>query len=395
MLLVREVTGPSRINPEDAATYRVTKFNQDHPSDAEAARVSWLVKTGEGTALTNVHHQGPEWTVAVPAAWAGHTIYVMPYMNSATQRVSARTIVEALPEDTPVTAGLEVQVIRENRRYYASINGEPRFYVGTEVSYGGRRGLMNGQNPYGPRYDAEKNDPEYGFWAYYLLPTISCESRGALNCINTYDRARFTFGHMQFAAHTPGENFTLLFRDLLALPSAAAYFPDLTVHNGFIHAKSGRRLVQLEDSVSTEPLQSYLNDDEYSVDRKEVETAARFMHWCARDPEFVRTMEGFAFRDQRRKVRYHARKLPLDGLSDKLCLVILDILHQGRARYTTINGALNRADPFDALLSIGLSNYRERISTLRAGILDLERKGIAGGRVYSATAGDFIPATEA
>ncbi|MCF8144033.1 MAG: hypothetical protein K9N21_08950 [Deltaproteobacteria bacterium] len=106
-------------------------------------------------------------------------------------------------------------------------------------------------------------------------------------------------------------------------------------------------------------------------------------------------MEDFAFQDQRKKVRRHARKLPLEGLSDKLCLVILDILHQGRAKYTAIKAALSRNDPFDALLSIGLNTYHDRIATLRAGILDLERKGIVGKRVYSNDVGDFIPAVEA
>jgi hypothetical protein len=254
---------------------------------------------------------------------------------------------------------------------------------------------MNSQNPYGPRYAPEENEEAYGFWAYYLLPTITCESRGAFNCINTYDRARFTYGHMQFAAHTPDENFILLFRELLALPSAAVYFPDLTLHNGLIHEKSGQGFVQLEGRESTVALQAYLNPDEYRVDEKEADIAARFMDWCARDAQFVRSMEAFAFQDQRQKIRFHARKLPLDGLSDKLCLVILDILHQGRAKYATIKAALNQGDPFDALLSIGLSTYGDRIATLRAGILDLERKGVVGKRVYSDEAGDFVQAIEA
>jgi hypothetical protein len=395
MLLVREVTGPSQVAAGDRATYRVARFNVDHPSDAEAGRVNWLVKTEAGTALTNVHHQGPEWTIAIPASWSGLTLFVMPYMRSATRQVSVETRVEDVPGERSIPSGLRVRIDRDDRRYYASINEEPRFYVGTDVSYGPRRGLMNSQNPYGPRYAPEENEATHGFWAYYLLPTIRCESRGAFNCINTYDRARFTYGHMQFAAHTPNENFVRLFRELLALPSAPTYFPDLTLRDGRIHLKSGNSLVQLEDRESSAALQGYLNPDEYRVDQKETEIAARFMDWCARDVQFARTMEGFAFEDQRRKIRLHGRKLPLDGLSDKLCLVILDILHQGRAKYTAINAALNQTDPFDALLSIGLTTYRDRIATLRAGILDLEQKGVVGKRVYSDEAGDFVLGTDA
>ena len=49
-----------------------------------------------------------------------------------------------------------------------------------------------------------------GDWAFYLQPTISAESNGFFTCLNTYDRARFTFGHVQLGAHTPDAvlNFT-------------------------------------------------------------------------------------------------------------------------------------------------------------------------------------------
>ncbi len=101
----------------------------------------------------------------------------------------------------------------------------------------------------------------------------------------------------------------------------------------------------------------------------------------------IQTLVRFAVRDQQAKLRWHARKLPLEGLSDKLCLAVLDILHQGRASYRTIRSALREGDTFDALLSIGLGSYRERRSTLRAGILDLERRGLVGERVYSGRPG--------
>jgi len=392
MLLVRDVEGPATVRAGEEATFRVTRFNRESPSTADAGRVSWLVKTEGGVALTNVRNRGPVWTVAVPESWAGETVFVMPYMNSATRRISVRTAVAARAA-APAPAGIvQVTVELESRRYYASINGEPRFYVGSDVRYGSRRGLMNSHNPYGPRYDPDNLQGELGFWAYCLWPTIQCESRGAFNCINTYDRARFTYGHMQFAAHTPDANFVKLFRELLTLPSAGAYFPDLEVRDGRIHRRSDRGLVLLEDRESTGPLQDYLNPSWDRVDDKEVDAAARLMDWCARDGSFVETLLRFAVKDQQAKLRWHARKLPLEGLSDKLCIVVLDILHQGRGSYRTIKSALNRDDPFDALLTIGLSSYRERIATLRAGILDLERQGVVGSRVYSGEAGDYVEA---
>lgn len=84
--------------------------------------MNWLVKTDEGKALTNVHQQGPEWTVTVPTSWSGRMIFVMPYMKSATRQVSVKTTVEALPAETVATGGLQVRIVQEGRRYYASIN---------------------------------------------------------------------------------------------------------------------------------------------------------------------------------------------------------------------------------------------------------------------------------
>jgi hypothetical protein len=395
MLLVREVKGPSNVKIGEHVTYKVTKFNQDSPSENQAGKVSWLVKTISGECLTNVHHQGPILKVTIPTSWAGQAICVMPYMNSATFSVSVKTMVESRETTTILPDHVKVELFKEDSRNYASINEEPRFYVGTDVRYGSRRGLMNSGNPYGSRYFPSKYEQDHDFWAHYLYPTITCESRGAFNCINTYDRARFTFGHMQFAAHTPDANFILLFRELLGLPESTAYFPDLIIHNDRIHQILNDTLVPLESNSSTEKLQTYLNPEIHEVGQKEVEIAARFMDWCARGPKFVETLVAFAFFDQKKKLRLHAKKLPLNGLSDKLCLVVLDILHQGRGKYLTIKTALNKDDPFDALLAIGGVNYRERVATLRNSILELERKGVIGHRVYDTETGDFVEATEA
>lgn len=395
MLLVTGVQGPEKVTAGDRVTFSVVQYNQDVPSKSQTDRVSWLVKTEDGLSLTNVSHCGPEWTLTIPESWSGKVIFVMPYMNSASTRISVRTEVAVMAQARVAAGAATVHIFREDMRCYASINSEPRFYVGTEVRYGSFRGLMNQANPYGPRYDPKSYEVEFDFWAYYLLPTIFSESKGAFTCINTYDRAKFTFGHMQFAAHTANANFVLLFRELLRLPGAATYFPDLIVHNGRIQQKKNGQFRQLENDSCTAPLQEYLNPDFPQVGPRSVTVAAKFMDWCARDPQFVRTMAAFAFRDQRRKLQGHARKLVLNGLSDKLCLVVLDILHQGRGKYVAIAAALKKSDPFDALLGIGIHAYRERISTLRQEILQLEGKGIVGQRVYNQDAGNFEIATGA
>src|SRR6185436_16505525 len=164
------------------------------------------------------------------------------------------------------------------------VDGQPRFYVGTDVRYGARRGLMNSANPPGPRYQAAEYEPQHGDWAWYLLPTITAESNRYFTCLNTYDRAAFTFGHIQLAAHTPDDNFVSILREMLALPLAESYFPDLTVQSGRVHRRTAGGLRALESSSSTAGLMAYLNPKSDRVDDTETERAARIVDWCVRDP---------------------------------------------------------------------------------------------------------------
>ena len=158
---------------------------------------------------------------------------------------------------------------------------------------------------------------------------------------------------------------------MLALPLAESYFPDLTVQSGRVHRRTAGGPRALESETSTAGLMSYFNPNSDRVDDAEAERAARMVDWCVRDPALRDLNVDFAVRQQRRKLAHHATKVPLDGLVDKLCLVVLDILHQGRAGYASIRTALASGDPFDSLLGLGGSQYGERIATLRAGIRDL------------------------
>lgn len=394
MLLVRELTGPTEAAPGDSVTYRVVRFNRAEVPPQEAARVSWLVKDSDGAALTHLSGHGPVLTLEVPGSWGGREGLVMPYMNSPSTRIAVRTTFQPAPLEPP-EAPVEVEVVRENRRYYASVDGAPRFYVGTDVSFGSRRGLMNWHNAPGPRYRPEDFEAEHGDWAWYLLPTLNCESRGAFTCLNTYDRAAFTFGALQFAAHTPEDNFVLLLRELLALPLAPAYFPDLVLEADAagkkrVHRRVDDRLEELESAENTEALMSYFNPSPNEVDDEEAERAARMVDWCVRDSTARELQVAFAVRRFRHKLARYATKLPLDGVVDKLCLAVLDILHQGRAGYRSIRRALAADDPFDALLTFGASTYRDRLATLRAGIRDLEEQHRLGRQVYDAATNTFV-----
>jgi hypothetical protein len=135
---------------------------------------------------------------------------------------------------------------------------------------------------------------------------------------------------------------------------------------------------------------NYLNATPDNVDDREAERAARMVDWTVRHPSMRDPQVAFAVREQQRKLRLHAARLPLDGVVDKLCIVVLDILHQGRGKYPTMAKALGAADPFDALLGIGASSYAERVATLRAGLRDVEARGKVGQKVYDVASGGFV-----
>ena len=394
MALVKTVKGPLTAKVGDQLSYQVTEFIPANPSKADIAAVSWLVKSEGGAALANMSECGPEFTVTVPRTWAGQKVLVMPFMRAPSAAVGVTTEVagDTAPLVTAVPAGeVTVRIEKDGKRQYASVNDEPRFFLGNDVPYLSLRGLMNSANPPGPRYAAEDFEAAHADWAWYLQPTITCESNRSFTCLNTYDRAAVTFGHGQFAAHTADDNFVVLFRQALALAPAAAYFPDLTVKGGRIHliTESGA-LQPLENAKDTKGLMNYFNSSPDSVDRDESERCARLVHWCSSDPAFRHLQVSFFVNQQRNKLNVHARKLPLEGLTDKLCITVLDILHQGRGTYVQITAALGKADPFDALLALGAANYKERVATLRQEIQKLEVRGIVGKKVFSKAAKDFV-----
>jgi hypothetical protein len=394
MALVKTVKGPLTAKVGDQLSYQVTEFIPANPSKADIAAVSWLVKSEGGAALANMSECGPEFTVTVPRTWAGQKVLVMPFMRAPSAAVGVTTEVagDTAPLVTAVPTGeVTVRIEKDGKRQYASVNDEPRFFLGNDVPYLSLRGLMNSANPPGPRYAAEDFEAAHADWAWYLQPTITCESNRSFTCLNTYDRAAVTFGHGQFAAHTADDNFVVLFRQALALAPAAAYFPDLTVKGGRIQliTESGA-LQPLENAKDTKGLMNYFNSSPDSVDRDESERCARLVHWCSSDPAFRHLQVSFFVNQQRNKLNVHARKLPLEGLTDKLCITVLDILHQGRGTYVQITAALGKADPFDALLALGAANYKERVATLRQEIQKLEVRGIVGKKVFSKAAKDFV-----
>jgi hypothetical protein len=285
----------------------------------------------------------------------------------------------------------------EGTRHFASADGGPRYYLGQDMKYLSRRGLgLRVQDYWGQRFSAADHLSELGLWAHLLEASGACESRNHLNCINAYDRAAFTFGFYQLAAHTPNDNLVLLFRSLLQLPDAERYYPELTLQDNRVHRRREDGTLQnLEQSGPTESgdsengrFMAYLNGDPSKVDDRELLHAARLMHWMENDAAARRAQVEVSAAILQRKMKTYAKWYALDGKQDLLCLAIADIHHQGRAKKSAVAKALTGADPIDALVNIN-QNYIERNKALGREIKRLRDAGLLGQFRYRAATHDF------
>lgn len=266
---------------------------------------------------------------------------------------------------------ISFKIIRDGNAFSCSADGGPSFFVGRQTTYHGRVGLYNvfaGSKLTKLLYDSENYVAERGFWARFIDPTAGCEGRSFLT-LNTYDRAAFTFGFSQFAAHVPNGDFVHYFREMLALPEAADYFPGLTLQNGRIaqHNTNGTVTV-LESDTDTKPLMTYLNPSSAGVEDQEVIAAARLIHWTTAHRSarliqigrMIATYKGFMREADRRKL--------IAGRPAAQCCVIADILHQGRGTWAEIAAALKTSKPFDNLVAIGAPEWETRRKQLKSGI---------------------------
>jgi hypothetical protein len=413
MLLVRQVSGPETATLGTCLEYRCTVFNETDPAPEALQQINWVVVLDSGTAVAHFPDCGPVLDFAPLRAHAGRTIYVRPFLNQPSDQVQVTTrLASAAPAPGPAPAPapapgpgpgpapapaaggapIELDVSLEGNKYYAAPAGGQKVYVGTDVTYGDLRGLMTLQTQAGSTWDVEAAATAYGHWIYVLAPTATCESEGRFTCINSYDRARFTFGLMQWAAHTPDANFVLLLRRLLQLPSAGRIFPDLALSGGRVAQRTDGGLQVLETDNSTAALQDYLNPTPYSVGRQEALVAARFVYWAVAFAEHRQAQLDFAVDDAKQRIASYARQYELDGQRDDIVLIVFDIRHQGRASSAQIRSALQAGDPKEALLQLGADRYPQRIQKLRQQIQQYVQAGKLGRSVYDAASGSWAAA---
>jgi hypothetical protein len=278
--------------------------------------------------------------------------------------------------------------LEQGNKYFGKIDGN-RFFIGNRVPFDGGKGLMNIKGTAAQRYNRDEFREAHGFWADFIHPTAMAE--GALyHTLNTYDRARFTFTFLQYAAHVPNGDFVVFFRELLKLPLAMEYFPDLTLVNNRISRVTDHGTVPLESDSSTSGLMDFLNPSRSQVEDNEVIQAAKFVHWSQNDPLHRQAQIDTGIKHFKQKMVNYANTFDLDGALDSVCLVIADIRHQGRAKNVVIANALNSTKPLDSLLSIGAQSFPERIATLKREIKKLTDEGTLGTHKYSLAAKDFV-----
>ncbi|HKO98443.1 MAG TPA: hypothetical protein VJU86_15710 [Pyrinomonadaceae bacterium] len=355
-------------------------------------------------ALTYVLHI----PVAIDGLWgpetSGGTAQALSDLNIAGQLENEATWREfltavssrAFSEDTVKSVIVRRQTV--NKTWFATVDDEPEFVVGREVSFDQQDG--KGITSFsGVKYRPDDYREEYGFWADLIFPTAVCESLdGFFNTINTYDRAFFTFGFMQFAAHVFDGDFARYFRGLLTLPEAADYFPELQLENDRVHRRFNGGLVNLETNTNPSKLALYLNPDFQVIETREVENAARLIHWSNNSLACREMQVEVAVETFQTILRSFATSYSLDGKPDKVCLVIADLHHHGRGGQTVVSKIQNALDTngdmdqaYLNLLQIGRPRWNNRIDALKGKVAELIAAGKLGIMKYSTAEHDFVP----
>ena len=299
-----------------------------------------------------------------------------------------------------VDEGIAFALRKSGKEWFAKTANSstaPEFFVGREVHQVGPKyyGIfLPSARYYGHRFRAADYFDAIDQWAVLMELTGYCESRNYMNLINTYDRAKFTYGFYQLAAHTPNDNLILLFRELLRLGAAKDYFPELQLVNERVHLiKSDGGHTNLETSFdgNLQFFMNFLNPRRVPIDEQEILNAARLMHWTENDPECRLAQVRVSAEILQRKMakRYH-RWYDLDGRSDTICAIIADIHHQGRASKRTVQDALAQADQRAALLTVNDSKYGARNQRLAAKVDRFEAEGRLGRKTYDAGANLFV-----
>ncbi|CEJ14762.1 N-acetylmuramoyl-L-alanine amidase CwlH precursor [bacterium YEK0313] len=341
------------------------------------------------------------------AATLGLAFPVHPSPNDEAIFAAAHRQTGSGPIRLPAAAGAfdgVIDINRNGRMFRARTASGLSFIVGSSTSYTddmNRVGLFQGSTAitdslrFGS-YKAVDFAAAFGQWAHFIEPTLTAESGARFATINTYDRAAFTFGAPQLAAHTPEANFILYLRALLDLPDADKHFPELSLRTNAsgrrtVHLANGHGPVDLEEvTVVLRPngrrepqlarLMAYLNGSPTEVDANELSAAARLMNWLRTDAKAKELQIGVFIDGAKALLKTAKTKVSgFDGSDWRTALWIMDIRHQGRASYDELSAAMASAAPEKALRKLGLARFKERIRTVEAAVERMAASGVMTG----------------
>lgn len=308
-----------------------------------------------------------------------------------------------LPKATATFDGVK-SIKQSGKTFSAETSSGFNFIIGSSTIYTDdmtRTGLFQGPKAQTDSlgfgvYAATDFEAVFGQWAHFIEPTLSAEGGARFATLNTYDRAAFTFGAPQLAAHTPGKNFIEYFRQLLALPDAARHFPELSLRQAIggkttVHLASGGGFLDLEQVVLvTRPngkkenqlakLMAYLNSSATAVDHAELSAAARLVNWLRLDPK-AKELQISVFIEHAKAnlARAKVNVAGFDGNDWKVGLWIMDIMHHGRGTFAEMANAMGSGMPLSGLKKIGAKSYKPRIDTIAKAIDTLDASGAMVG----------------
>jgi hypothetical protein len=293
---------------------------------------------------------------------------------------SAPVRYKVLPEGEPQESGTRYSVRDQD-------TGET-FFAGKVLKFKSRRGLSRSSTLL--QYDRFDAGQQMGAWAHFIWPTVMAESNGRYISINAWDRAHFTWGFYQLAAHTARDNLILLMRELVQLPSAARFFPDLTLVDGKVARKTGSGTVSLEREKEVQvgsgtetqipDFMAYLNPSSFQVDEREVLTAAKFAAWAMEDKAMRDATVQVSVKIMKRKIKARAGTFGLVGKRPELAIWISDMFHHGRGSTNQAKAALQLSTfdkQLDALSRIDTTGqHAARLESVRRSVkvlIDEER----------------------
>lgn len=365
-------------------------------SSKPGLKVKWTYKESKPGAKPQPLPAGPTLRYLAPSKLRGDTVEISA-RNGSTKAFDLTLTVDDVKETKPskkVVCALDVGWKPEGSHHFAKLDGRAAFLVGRRHPYGTRRGLSLGIQ------DAHfvfrpKDYSAHAHWAELIACSTDCEGMSTFEALNTYDRASFTFGLIQFGAHQYRKNFhEYLVRAIAKFPvQAEHYFPELAVKGNDLFAVDSVSGKEVQLTSADDPynigLQQFIKPVSSKVTSSEVLFAARMLHWTRAESGMRDLMVDMAVERVKGDMKTFAAKL--DGKSIAVCAAVFDIRLQGRGAeksYSLISAALDSSKPLEALLLIFKKGSKEQERVKK---LEKEIKARLGTSklTYDKAAGDF------